>query len=117
VEGNCTATASTPWGHGPVTYTFNPKYRSQVQLWLTRPWGKGTGVLSSDPGPSSCTACGAPTLGRHPGNAMGEASFVGVPATYLVAKRCLASGSIQGERSLWIEAGSTRFTSIYGWCP
>ena len=118
VEGNCTATASTPWGHGPVSYTFNPKTRSQVQLWLTRPSGKGMGVLTS-----GVRAEFVYRLRRTdpwvaiPANALGEASFVGSPGNYLVAKRCLSGGSIQGEKTLRLSADRTRTTAIHGWCP
>lgn len=52
-----------------------------------------------------------------PANALGEASFVGAPSNYLVAKRCLANGSIQGERSFPVRADRDRFASIRGWCP
>jgi type II secretory pathway pseudopilin PulG len=55
-SGNCTATATTPWGHGEASATFNPATRNQVALWLTRPSGMGTGVLSGGRGPSSSTA-------------------------------------------------------------
>ena len=76
--GNCTATATTPWGHGSVSTTFDPKSRNQVQLWLTRPSGMGTRVLSSGARSDSVYR-----LRRSdpwivlPANALGEASFVG----------------------------------------
>jgi len=116
--GNCTATASTTWGHGPASATFNPSTRNQVALWLTRPAGMGTGVLSS-----GVRAEFVYRLRRTdvwtvlPANSLGEASFVGAPANYQVAKRCLANGTIQGERSLSIRSDRDRLTSIRGWCP
>jgi hypothetical protein len=52
-----------------------------------------------------------------PVNAFGEASFVGLPANYYVAKRCLADGAIQGERRLSVRANADRYTWVRGWCP
>ena len=116
--GTCVATASTVWGHGPVTVSLDPRNTRQASMWLTRPSGKGTGVLSS-----GSRAEFVYRLRRSdpwtalPANSVGEASFVGAPAEYTVAKRCLANGSIQGERSLSIRSNRNRLTSIRGWCP
>jgi type II secretory pathway pseudopilin PulG len=116
--GNCAATAGTAWGHGPATLTFNPATRNQVALWLTRPSGMGAGILSSGE-----RAEFVYRLRRNdawtalPVNAFGEASFVGLPSNYYVAKRCLANGAIEGERRLSVRANADRFTSVRGWCP
>jgi len=116
--GQCLATATTPWGHGPATSSFDPEDVDRVALWLTRPSGMGTGVLSSGvraefvyrrTRSASWTAL--------PANSVGEASFVGPPANYYVAKRCLANGRIQGESRLSVRSNRDRFTSIRGWCP
>jgi hypothetical protein len=115
--GNCTATATTPWGHGSASTIFDPRTRNQVQLWLSRPSGMGTGVLSS--GSRADFVYRLRTSDPWvvlPVNAVGEASFVATPARYLVAKRCQSDGSIQGERTLSVKANSDRFTSIIGSC-
>lgn len=116
--GNCTATASTLWGHGPATVTFNPSSRNQVALWLTRPSGMGAGVLSGAVRAEFVYRVRrASTWTALPANALGEASFVAGSGTFEVAKRCLADGSIQGQRSLTVKANADRFTSVRGWCP
>lgn len=115
--GNCTATASTTWGHGPASTIFDPKNRNQIQLWLTRPSGMGTGVLSSGARADFVyRARRSDPWTVLPANALGEASFVGLPANYLVAKRCQSDGSIQGERTLPLRADRDRFTSVNGSC-
>jgi hypothetical protein len=116
--GNCTVTASTTWGHGPVSLVFNPRDRNQVALWLTRPSGLGGGILSGGARAEFVYRLrNTPTWTALPANALGEASFVGSPAQYEVAKRCLANGAIQGQRNLSVRANQDRFTSIRGWCP
>jgi len=116
--GQCTATAFTAWGHGPATVTVDPRDVGQAALWLTRPAGMGSGVLSSGERAEFLYRVRrtGPWLAL-PANALGEASFVGVPANYDVAKRCLADGSIQGERNLLVRSNRDRFTSIRGRCP
>jgi type II secretory pathway pseudopilin PulG len=116
--GSCTATASTPWGHGPATATFNSASTSVVTLHLTRPSGTGTGVLTG-------SGHNFELVYRHdssspwvpmPPNAQNQASFVDIPTTYLVAERCLSSGYIVGQKTLTIRSDRDQFTSIWGSC-
>ena len=112
-----TATASTAWGHGPDSDTFDPQSTGSVNLDLTRPSGKGTLVLK---GGESAEFLYRPQGSSGwtvlPVNYLGEASFVDSQGKFDVAKRCLATGQVTGTKTVSIKRNSDRSTSISGWC-
>lgn len=112
-----TATASTAWGHGPDSDTFDPQSTGSVNLDLTRPSGTGTMVLK---GGESAEFLYRPQGNGGwtvlPANYLGEASFVDSQGKFDVAKRCLATGQVTGTKTVSIKRNSDRSTSISGWC-
>ena len=113
-----TATASTTWGHGPDSETFNPQYTGSVNLDMTRPWGKGTMVLQGgDRAEFLYRAGGLGSWIVLPANYEDEASFVADEGSFEVAKRCLANGQVLGTKTVSVGRNENRSTSISGWCP
>ncbi|MFH1104104.1 MAG: hypothetical protein V1757_04040 [Actinomycetota bacterium] len=113
-----TATASTAWGHGPDSDTFNPQYEDDIYLDLTRPWGKGTLVLQGgDRAEFLYRAGGEGSWTVLPANYEDEASFVANEGSFQVAKRCLANGQVLGTKTVSVSRNENRYTSISGWCP
>jgi hypothetical protein len=111
-----TATATTPWGHGPDSDTFDPASRTAVNLQLTRPSNKGTMTLTGGSRAELLYSGGGPWVAM-PANYQGEASFVANGGWYYVAKRCLIGGAVKGEKQVSVRAGRNRETSISGTCP
>jgi len=114
-----TVTASTTWGHGAKTVTIDPATKTTLTLKLTRPNNRGTMRLSG--GGTNLellyrSSSNAPWVAM-PANYEGKASFVGYGGWYYVAKRCLANGSVVGEKQVSVSSGSNRSTSISGYCP
>ena len=113
-----TANASTAWGHGPVSKTLDPDRVSALELKMTRPSGKGTLILQSGDNAEFLyrpSGDGAWTV--LPANYQDEASFVGSPGQYDVAKRCLATGAVLGQKTVSVSKNKNVSTSISGWCP
>ena len=92
-----TATASTVWGHGPASAVFNPATTTSVTLNLTRPSGRGTMGLLGGQRAEFRYRQGTGEWVYMPVNSSSQASFVALPGTWQVAKRCLANGAILGE--------------------
>ena len=114
-----TVTGSTTWGHGSKTATIDPATATSLTLKLTRPNNRGTMRLSG--GGTNLellyrSSSSAPWVAM-PANYEGKASFVGYGGWYYVAKRCLANGSVVGEKRVSVSSGSNRSTSISGYCP
>lgn len=112
-----TATASTLWGHGPASATFDPAETTQVTLNLTRPSGRGTMVLLGGQRAEFRYRQGSGAWTYMPANSSGEASFVALPGSWQVAKRCLANGTILGAKTVSVVANSNRTSTISGTCP
>jgi len=113
-----TATASTPWGHGPDSDTFDPQDTGSVNLDLTRPNNMGTMILKSgDKAEFLYRPHGNGSWTVLPANYQDEATFVGYQGSFDVAKRCLADGSVLGEKTVSITKKKDVSTSISGWCP
>ncbi|HEX9978915.1 MAG TPA: hypothetical protein VGB41_09830 [Acidimicrobiia bacterium] len=113
-----TANASTAWGHGSVSKTLDPDRVSALELKMTRPSGKGTLILQSGDNAEFLyrpSGDGAWTV--LPANYQDEASFVGSPGQYDVAKRCLATGAVLGQKTVSVSKNKNVSTSISGWCP
>lgn len=111
------ATASTPWGHGPVTVSFDPEVTTSVTLNLTRPWGTGTMVLQNGYGAEFRYRQGTSAWKYMPVNVNGEASFVASSGYWQVAKVCLNGGAVLGAKYVVIYSGQDRYSTIYGTCP
>jgi hypothetical protein len=111
-----TATASTEWGHGPDTETFNTRDNTTMTLKLTRPRGMGTYGLQGGDNAQFLVSSGSGWMIMPP-NHNGAASFVDVSGWREVAKRCDANGSIQGTKWVYVRSGKNRSTTIYGYCP
>ncbi len=112
-----TATASTLWGHGPASVVFDPAETASVTLNLTRPSGRGTMGLLGGQRAEFRYRQGTGEWVYMPVNASGQASFVALPGTWRVAKRCLANGAILGEKNVTVVSGSNRTSTISGTCP
>lgn len=112
-----TATASTAWGHGPRSASFDPATTTSVTLNLTRPSGYGTMGLSGGLLAEFRYRQGTGEWIYMPVNSGSQASFVALPGTWRVAKRCLSNGAILGEKNVTVVANSNRSTTISGTCP
>jgi hypothetical protein len=111
-----TSTASTPWGHGPDNETFNPTSQRDIDHRLKQPNNMGTMTLTNGSRAEFLYSGGGPWIAM-PANYQGEASFVAFGGWYDVAKRCLANGSVKGEKEVSVRSGRNRETSISGYCP
>jgi type II secretory pathway pseudopilin PulG len=112
-----TATASTVWGHGPASAAFDPATTTSVTLNLTRPSGRGTMGLLGGQRAEFRYRQGTGAWVYMPVNASGQASFVALPGSWQVAKRCVANGAILGATTVTVVSGSNRTATISGTCP
>jgi hypothetical protein len=113
-----TASASTPWGHGPASVPFTAGNGLTVTIHLSQPAGMGT--LACQGGEQAefvYRAVGATSWTTLPANIGGEATVVLAPGTYDVAKRCLGNGQITGESTRVVTANTVRTVSVNGVCP
>ncbi|MBU1866608.1 MAG: hypothetical protein KKE89_09360 [Actinobacteria bacterium] len=111
-----TATASTTWGHGPDSESFDPRWTTTVRLGLKRPSKKGTFVLTNGVRAEFLYQVDGNWVILSP-NYQNEASFVESKGWYRVAKRCTANGSIVGDMWVWVKDGKNYTDSVGGWCP
>jgi hypothetical protein len=111
------ATASTPWGHGPASATFNPATTTSVALNLTRPSGLGTMGLLGGQRAEFRYRQGTGAWVYMPVNTSGQASFVVPGGSWQVAKRCLANGAILGAGTVTVSSGRNRTYTVSGTCP
>ena len=113
-----TATASTAWGHGDISKTIDPDKANTLELKMTRPNNMGTMILKSgDKAEFLYRPHGNGSWTVLPANYEGEATFVDYQGSFDVAKRCLADGSVVGEKTVSITKKKDVSTSISGWCP
>jgi hypothetical protein len=111
------ATATTPWGHGPGSASFNPAVQNSVALNLARPSGYGTmGMLGGIRASAFGYRIPYGTWVYLPVNAGGEGSFVAVTGSYQVRKRC-TNGTLLSATTVSVSAGSNRTTTPSGTCP
>lgn len=112
-----TATASTSWGHGSASASFDPADTTRVDLTLTRPAGKGLmGMLGGRKAEFLYRAQGAGTWIVMPPNADDEASFVGSPGTFEVAKRCTKDGKVVDQRTVTVAYNENRSVDLKSKC-
>ncbi|MCJ7726857.1 MAG: hypothetical protein MUP76_10795 [Acidimicrobiia bacterium] len=111
-----TATATTPWGHGPDSETFNTGNDVTISLRLQRPLGMGTYVLKGGDHAQFLVSQGTGWMILPP-NHDDEASFVRPGGWVLVAKQCDANGSIKGTTWVYVRSGRNLASTIYGYCP
>jgi prepilin-type N-terminal cleavage/methylation domain-containing protein len=112
-----TATATTPWGHGPRSASFDPAVQNSVALNLTRPSGYGTmGMLGGTRASHFGYRIPSGTWVFLPVNASGEGSFVAVGGSYEVRKRC-TNGTLLSITTVSVASGSNRTTTPSGTCP
>lgn len=117
-EGWYTATASTLWGHGPDSHSFDPDDDDEIDLDLKRPSGHGLMALrGGDNAEFLYRTQGSGTWITMPPNEDGEASFVGPNGTYDVAKRCTANGNVVDQRTVNIKPNKNRSTTLATSCP
>ena len=113
-----TATATTEWGHGADSTTFSPGDDGSIRFDLTRPAGLGLVTLTDGQHAEFLyRPRNSGTWTVLPSNYRGEASFVDRAGRYEVAKRCLANGDVEGERTVTVRWNRNRSTGIRGSCP
>ncbi len=100
-----------------MSATFDPALQSSVALALTRPSGYGTLVMTGGLRADFAYRIPYGTWSYLPANASREGSFVALPGSYQVAKRCTANGALLGSKTVTVSANTNRSTSIYGTCP
>jgi prepilin-type N-terminal cleavage/methylation domain-containing protein len=112
-----TATASTPWGHGPRSTSFDPAVQNSLALNLTRPSGYGTmGMLGGIRASAFGYRIPGGTWAYLPVNASGEGSFVAVGGSYEVRKRC-TNGTLLSITTVSVWSNNNRTTTPSGTCP
>ena len=110
------ATATTPWGHGDDTESFDTGDNTNINFKLLRPSGTGTYVLKGGLRAQFLVESGTGWM-IIPPNSDDEASFVQSTGWTRVAKQCDANGSIQGTTWVYVRSGSNRSSTISGYCP
>jgi len=115
-DATFTATATTPWGHGPDTEVFSTGDNTNIILKLGRPHGTGTYILKGGANANFLVSNGTGWM-IIPPNSSDQASFVASSGWRQVAKQCDANGSIQGTKWVYVRSGRNRSTTIYGYCP